>query len=139
MRLRVVEEVGPVGVSLHVPELKQLPEAQHQDVLADLKQGENVKKKEKKIPDFGWGPVPLLANLVLQLLRQVLGLVQREPRHELRGEDVLTAQLVDHLRYVEEGVVLQKLAEREGGPGSQKMTKHKIKIWLQISILKKES
>lgn len=46
VRLRVVEEVGPVGVSLHVPELKQLPEAQHQDVLADLKQGENVKKNK---------------------------------------------------------------------------------------------
>lgn len=36
MCLWIIEEVGPVGVSLHVPELKQLPEAQHQDVLTDL-------------------------------------------------------------------------------------------------------
>lgn len=95
----------------------------------------------------------MLADLVLQLLRQVLGLVQREPGHELRGEDVATAQLVDHLWYVEEGVVLQKLAAIEGGvDGSQKMQKHKIKraeagrmvslkqekcFWLQMSILKK--
>lgn len=38
MCLWVVEEVGPVGVGLHVPELKQLPEAQHQDVVTDLRQ-----------------------------------------------------------------------------------------------------
>lgn len=40
VQLWVIEEVGPVGVSLHVPELKQLPQAQHQDVVTDLeKQG----------------------------------------------------------------------------------------------------
>lgn len=38
VRLWVVEEVGPVRVRLHEPELKQLPEAQHQDVLTDLRQ-----------------------------------------------------------------------------------------------------
>lgn len=37
VRLWVVEEVGPVGVRLHEPELKQLLEAQHQDVLTDLR------------------------------------------------------------------------------------------------------
>ena len=36
MCLRIIEEVGPVGVRLHVPELKQLSEAQLQDVLTDL-------------------------------------------------------------------------------------------------------
>lgn len=34
--LRVVEEVGPVGVCLHEVELKELPQAQNQDVVADL-------------------------------------------------------------------------------------------------------
>lgn len=38
MCLRIVEEVGPVWVSLHVPELKQLSEAKSQDVEADLRQ-----------------------------------------------------------------------------------------------------
>lgn len=109
MRLRVVEEVGPVGVGLHVPELKQLPEAQHQDVLADLERGGDKTLSQTLI---GVSLV-CFAHLVLQLLRQVLGLVQGEPGHQLRGEDVATAQLVDHLRYVEEGVVLQQLAEGE--------------------------
>lgn len=36
--LGIIKEVGPVGVGLHVPELKQLPEAQQQDVLTDLRQ-----------------------------------------------------------------------------------------------------
>lgn len=36
--LWIIEEVGPVRISLHVPELEELPEAQHQDVLADLTQ-----------------------------------------------------------------------------------------------------
>ena len=34
--LGVVEEVGPVGIRLHEPELKQLPETQLQDAEADL-------------------------------------------------------------------------------------------------------
>lgn len=121
MRLRVVEEVRPVGVGLHVPELKQLPEAQHQDVLADLKQRWGGIKNNKinktlcqTLIDWLIGTSFVrFAYLVLQFLRQVLGLVQREPGHQLRGQDVATAQLVDHLRYVEEGVVLQKLPEGE--------------------------
>lgn len=36
MCLRIVEEVGPVRVRLHVSELKQLSEAQRQDVVTDL-------------------------------------------------------------------------------------------------------
>lgn len=38
--LRVVEEVGPVGVRLHVSELKQLPQTQLQDILTDLTERE---------------------------------------------------------------------------------------------------
>ena len=38
MRLWIIEEVRPVWVRLHEPELKQLSEAQQQDVLTDLKQ-----------------------------------------------------------------------------------------------------
>lgn len=34
--VRIVEEVGPVWVRLHEPELKELPEAQLQDVEGDL-------------------------------------------------------------------------------------------------------
>lgn len=34
--VRVVEEVGPVWIRLHEPELKQLPEAQLEDVETDL-------------------------------------------------------------------------------------------------------
>lgn len=37
--LRVIKEIGPVGVSLHDMELKQLPQAQHQNVVADLGMG----------------------------------------------------------------------------------------------------
>lgn len=44
VQLWVIEEVGPVGVGLHVPELEQLPQAQHQDVVADLEQGETRNK-----------------------------------------------------------------------------------------------
>ncbi len=43
VRLWIIEEVGPVWVSLHVPELKQLSEAQCQDVLTDLRQKETHK------------------------------------------------------------------------------------------------
>lgn len=74
VRLRVVEKVGPVGVGLHVPELKQLPEAQHQDVLADLKQGSGEKQLKNKqlnktlsqtLTDIS---LVCFAHLVLQLL-----------------------------------------------------------------------
>lgn len=34
--LRIVEEIGPVWVRLHEPELKELPEAQLEDVEGDL-------------------------------------------------------------------------------------------------------
>lgn len=52
--------------------------------------------------------------LVLELLCEALGLVQGKPRDQLRGEDMAAAQLVDHLRYVEEGVVLQQIPESDG-------------------------
>lgn len=39
MRLWVIEEVGPVGISLHVPEFKQFPQAEDEDVLTDLRGG----------------------------------------------------------------------------------------------------
>lgn len=42
MRVWIVEEVGPVWIRLHVPELKQLSEAQEQDVLADLREETNT-------------------------------------------------------------------------------------------------
>lgn len=56
-------------------------------------------------------------HLVLQLLRQTLSLVQREPRDQLCGQHVSAAQLIDHLWYVEKRMVLQKLPgsdERRG-------------------------
>lgn len=34
--LRIEEEVGPVWIRLHVAELKQLPQAQDQDLLTNL-------------------------------------------------------------------------------------------------------
>ncbi|TNN38659.1 hypothetical protein EYF80_051176 [Liparis tanakae] len=48
VRLRVVEEVGPVGVGLHESELKQLPEAQQQDVVADLEEEEEEEDDEEQ-------------------------------------------------------------------------------------------
>ena len=42
--LRVVEEVGPVGVSLHVSELKQLPQTQLQDILTELTERERERE-----------------------------------------------------------------------------------------------
>lgn len=44
MQFWVIEEVGPVWISLHVPKLKQLSQAQHEYVMTDLqtsKAGEN--------------------------------------------------------------------------------------------------
>ena len=46
MQLWVIEEVGPVWVSLHVPELKQLPQTQDQNVVTDL---ENQRKKKSAV------------------------------------------------------------------------------------------
>lgn len=43
--LGIIKEVGPVGVGLHVSELKQLPEAQLQDVLTDLGQKQDKRKE----------------------------------------------------------------------------------------------
>ena len=48
MCLWIVEEVGPVWVSLHVPELKQLSEAQCQDVLTDLRQKQTRGREESR-------------------------------------------------------------------------------------------
>lgn len=45
VQLWVIEEVGPVGVSLHVPELKQLPQTQHQDVVTDLPERGETRNK----------------------------------------------------------------------------------------------
>lgn len=55
MRLRIIEEVGPVWVGLHVPELEQLSDTQSQDVEADLKEKKTkvyIHSAEKKhMPD----------------------------------------------------------------------------------------
>lgn len=45
--LRVEEEVGPVWIRLHVSELKKLPQAQPQDLLADLSARTRAKFVEK--------------------------------------------------------------------------------------------
>ncbi|TNN38658.1 hypothetical protein EYF80_051175 [Liparis tanakae] len=42
--------------------------------------------------------------LVLQVLREVLRLLQGEPGHQLRGQDVAAAQLVDHLGHAFRGM-----------------------------------
>lgn len=103
---RVKEKVGPVWVGLHVLELKELPQAQDQNLLTNL-QRQEVKK-------CGWrrgGGTPGTGRwyLVPQLLRQLGGLVQRETRHQGGGEHVGAAQLVDDLGDEEEGVVQQQL------------------------------
>ena len=49
--------------------------------------------------------------LIPELLRKVGGLVQRETGHQRGGEDVLAAQLIDHVRNVEEWVILQQLSD----------------------------
>lgn len=48
--------------------------------------------------------------LIPELLREVSGLVQRETGHQRRGEDMLAAQLVNHIRDIEERVILQQLS-----------------------------
>ena len=47
--------------------------------------------------------------LIPELLGQVGGLVQRETGHQPGGEDVLAAQLVDHIGHIEERVICQQL------------------------------
>lgn len=51
VQLWVIEEVRPVWVSLHVPELKQLPQTKDQDVVTDLEtQGEKEASQEGSKP-----------------------------------------------------------------------------------------
>lgn len=38
MCLWVIEEVGPVGISLHEAELKKFPQAQNEDLFTDLEE-----------------------------------------------------------------------------------------------------
>lgn len=38
--LWIKKEVGPVWISLHVPELKELPQAQFQNLLTDLEEAD---------------------------------------------------------------------------------------------------
>lgn len=62
-----------------------------------------------------WGPRgQRQTHLVPDLLAQVLGLVQGEAGHQLRGQHEGAAQLVHDLGHVEEGVVLQQLPGRGG-------------------------
>lgn len=56
MLLRVIEEVGPVGICLHEVELKQLSQAQYQDVVADL--GTHT----RQFGDLGQGRSPTLLS-----------------------------------------------------------------------------
>lgn len=46
------------------------------------------------------------AYLVPELLGEVISLVQGEARHQDGDEDMLAAQFIHHIRYLEEGVVL---------------------------------
>lgn len=51
--------------------------------------------------------------LIPELLGEVGGLVQRETRHQRRGEDVRAAQLVDHVGHVEVRIILQQLSDTQ--------------------------
>lgn len=55
-------------------------------------------------------------HLVLQLLCEAIRLVQGKPGDKLCGQDMAAAQLIYHLRYIEERMVLQQL------PGSDRWT-----------------
>lgn len=54
-------------------------------------------------------------HLVLQILREALSLVQGKPRNQFSSQDMSAAQLVDHLRHVEERIVLQQLPTSDVG------------------------
>lgn len=56
--LRVEEEVGPVWIGLHVSELKKLPQAQTQDLLADL----SARTRAKLLDDRVCGKISLNYN-----------------------------------------------------------------------------
>lgn len=47
MGLWVIQEVGPVGVCLHVLEFKELSQAENQDVLTNLNKKEQKKTLDK--------------------------------------------------------------------------------------------
>lgn len=51
--------------------------------------------------------------LIPELLGEVGGLVQRETGHQRCGEDVLAAQLVDHIGHIEERVILQQHSDAQ--------------------------
>lgn len=59
MSFRVEEEVGPVWIRLHVPELKDLPQAQDQDLLTNLTETRGVKTSERLTVRVGF---PLAAG-----------------------------------------------------------------------------
>lgn len=112
---RVKEKVGPVRIRLHVLELKELPQAQDQNLLTNLMKrmaGNEWLTEALWISGGGTtGSPPGRWYLVPQLLRQLGGPVQGETRHQGGGEHVGAAQLVDDLRYVEERVVQQQLPD----------------------------
>lgn len=60
MSLRIKEEVGPVWISLHVSELKELSQAQDQDLFTNLAKQKRRKEREEKVSDCGKTALPSL-------------------------------------------------------------------------------
>lgn len=86
MRLWIIEEVGPVWVSLHVPELEQLSDTQSQDVEADLKEKTNIQSAEKKhMPDCTRFCFFVVFSVLTELgsAKKGMSAVEKAPLHKL--------------------------------------------------------
>lgn len=125
----IIQEVGPVGVCLHESELKQLPQTQPQELEADLEWGGVTDISESSAPielSLAWrGTVglstlldlpshPETPYLVPDVLAQALALVQGDPSSQLHAQHPRCAQLLNHSRHPEEGVICQQLPGAKG-------------------------
>lgn len=88
MRLWIIEEVGPVWVGLHVPELEQLSDTQSQDVEADLKEKTKVyiqSAEKKHMPDCTRFCFFVVFSVLTELgsTKKGMSAVEKAPLHKL--------------------------------------------------------
>jgi len=110
--LWVKEEIGPVGICLHVSKLKEFTQTQSQNLLTDLTKSryehfEWLGLQKDLFKDYISLQTCGRLHLVLEFLGEIFGFIQRETRHQLRGEDVLAAQFVHNIWHVEIRMALQ--------------------------------
>lgn len=106
----IVEEVGPVWIRLHEPELKELPETQLENTERDL----GTRGGTLGCFSRSWVLQPcsrINLYLVPGLLVQVYAVVQRGSVYQLHRQHPGARELVDHFWDSEKVITLQQGAE----------------------------